>query len=52
MIINLKAKATLQDASSTDKLSLQDLVCHSLFQQIEARINNVPIFDHARLYPF
>ena len=36
----------------TEKLSLQDLVCHSLFQQIETRINNVPISVHARLYPF
>ena len=35
---HLEAKVTLQDGSPislTDKLSLQDFVCHSLFQQIE-----------------
>ena len=34
---HLEVKVTLQDGSpisSTEKLSLQDLVCHSLFQQI------------------
>ena len=31
---------------------MQDLVCHSFFQQIETKIKNVPISDNARLYPF
>ena len=53
--IHLEAKVTLQDGSPispTEKLSLHNLVFHLLFQQIETRINNVPISDHARLYHF
>ena len=50
-----EVKVTLQDVSqisSIEKLSFQVLVCHLLFQQIETRINNVPISNQARLYPF
>ena len=46
--IHLEAKVTLLDGypiSPTHKLSLQDLLCHLLFQQIETRINNVAISD-------
>ena len=51
--IHLEAKETLQDRSPispSEKISLQDLVCHSLFQQIEIRINIVPISDNATSY--
>ena len=51
--IHSETKVTLQAGSPispTEKLSLQDLACHSLFQQIETRIINVPIYDHGRLY--
>lgn len=52
--INLQAKITLSDGTpinkDNDKISLQDLVCHSLFQLIEVKINGIPISDHSRLY--
>ena len=52
--INLAGKITHSDGSdldkSKDKISLQDLVCHSLFQQIECKVNGVPVSDHSRLY--
>ena len=53
--IHLEAKVTFKDGYpiySTEKLSLQDIMYHSLFQQIETRINNIPISNHARTYPF
>ena len=52
--INLVGKITHSDGTELDKtkdnISLQDLVCHSLFQQIECKINGIPISDHSRLY--
>ena len=52
--INLEGKITHADGSpldkTKDKISLQDLVCHSLFQQIECKVNGIPVSDHSRLY--
>ena len=54
--INLETKIVKADGTpfnkTTDKLSLQDIVCHSLFQQIETKINRIPVSDHSRLYQF
>ena len=37
--------------ASGEKISVANLLPHSLFQSIDVKINGQPVSDHARLYP-
>ena len=53
--LTIKLRITNEDGSSLNDgaaVSVVNSFGHSLFENITTKINNVPISDHARLYPY